>query len=114
MTHVLFLDGEQADLIRIAAEAADAMLAARARRVDPDRIISDSVKLQRLKVAQVLQQLERNALPTWDEISDAEQVRAVNIMRAIIENPARAEKADLWKALIGSAMSHRGVLEPPK
>lgn len=107
MTHVLFLDAEQGDLIRIAAEAASAMLDARSRRVDPDYHISESVKMQRLKVQQVLGQLDKNELPLWQDIPKAERATMHKIMAALIEYPEAHNAADLWSALIATAMGLR-------
>lgn len=85
MPRVLFLDDEQADLLLIGAEIAHQALEARAARVDPDGIISASLNLSRLKLHQVMLQMERKPHPKWHEMEEATRTAILNICHRLIE-----------------------------
>lgn len=60
----LIIDSEQAELLRLGGEVILGALNARIARADPDRIISASHELQRIKLHNLLEQLQdRRILP---------------------------------------------------
>lgn len=69
----IMMDDEAADLIEAAAEMSHAALQARAKRVDPDGIISRSVNMSRIKTADVLTQLRMPPLGGFADLSPGDQ-----------------------------------------
>lgn len=99
MTHILFLDPEQRDLLQASAEMAHAALDARARRVDPDGIISKSVGMSRIKVQNALAQLDLPPMVSWRGMSPDLRIAALETMKALLANP-NGDLADAyWNGL---------------
>lgn len=80
MTIVLHLDTEQAALIEAALEFGVAALDARAKRIDPGKIVSQSHELQSIKLKQVQEQMALPPLPVFSQMKNRERA---TIERAI-------------------------------
>lgn len=102
---MLFIDDEQAELLDIASEMMAGALLARSRRADPDRIITDSHKLQANKLAAVRAQLKAKAPPHLSQLHEAFQAKALNLMRTIIAEPKSSNADRAWVSLRGMVNS---------
>jgi hypothetical protein len=76
------MDDEGRDLLEAAGEMAHAALDARAKRRDPDEIISRSVEMSRIKTAQLLDQLRQPPLATWKQLGDRQRELFLAVMSA--------------------------------
>lgn len=95
----IMMDDEARDLLEAAAEMAHAALAARAKRRDPDEIISRSVEMSRIKVADVIRQLQLPALGAWGTLTAEDQKQVLDVMRLFIEVETIHERNELWKII---------------
>lgn len=68
------LDSEQAMILLVALHASNTIMSARLERVDPGEVISNSVKLQSHKIANIQAQLDGGEIAKWSEISPASRV----------------------------------------
>lgn len=82
MTITLHLDTEQAALLDAALDFAQVALESRAARIDPDRVLSDSAKLQSLKVKQVRAQFDAPASADWAQMDKEERAQIDGIFKA--------------------------------
>lgn len=78
MTHLLTLDTEQASILKEVSDMAVSILGARVVRRDPNRVISDSLKLQQIKIQHVIDQLALPSVPSWTETDE-------NLKKAIVK-----------------------------
>lgn len=99
MTHTLILDSEQADLIYTAAEMMHAALAARAVRVDPEQIVSKSLRMSEMKLTSILTQMNLGPLPEWDAVDPELRRQMTHFMRQIVENPDHTNATFAWREL---------------
>lgn len=68
-SHLVTLDAEQAAILLIALETTNALMLARSERVNPERIITDSVILQSHKIENIRLQIDRGPLARWRDLS---------------------------------------------
>lgn len=66
-------DDESVDLLEASAEMAIAAEEARARRVDPDGIISASHRMSVIKLTEAMRQVRAPHLKEWEDFTDAEK-----------------------------------------
>lgn len=90
------MDEEARDLLQLAAEMMHAALEARARRVDPDGIISNSVQMSRIKLEGVMNDLERPQMSEWKDFTDDEKAQIQALARAISRDDQSDKHALLW------------------
>lgn len=70
---VIDVDDETIELLEGAAITLEQALAARARRVDPDGIISRSYEMSRIKCAEALRQFRRPLPLNWSSFDDGQK-----------------------------------------
>lgn len=96
---MMWIDQEQAELIDAAVEMYHAALAARARRVDPEKIISNSLILQTHKLATVRAHLKAGAPRPWDQLPEVYKTKAIHAMTMLVEAVPGADENAAWEAL---------------
>lgn len=107
MAKIVLLDTEQAQLISEGADAISRMLGIRLERADPDKVISNSFELQKLKLDHVKRQLDLPALPDWDGISP-ERRSAIRSLAKVLSDDTNARfHADAFQRIIGAWISAR-------
>lgn len=74
------MDDESRDLLEAAGEMAHAALQARARRRDPDEIISRSVTMSRIKTKGILDQLRQPPLAKFEQLSAQDRATLVELI----------------------------------
>lgn len=99
MAVILHLDTEQAALIEAALEFGVFALEARAARVDPDRIISDSHKLQAIKLQQVQQQMRLAPSVKFSEMSDHDKAQLEDRFRQFLDHPEPGHRDTILQAI---------------
>jgi hypothetical protein len=112
MTHVLFLDAEQADLIGAAVDMAAAAMSARARRVDPEGIVSASARMSEIKMRHAISQFDMPPLAAWSDLPAAFREQAFILMEQIqnAERPEIIERA--WRELQAVVIQRGGLFDP--
>lgn len=105
---LLMIDSEQGDLVEIAVQMMHAALGARAKRRDPDRLITDSMVLQQHKLTSVLNRLKQSDPIEWDEMTPDEQAGAILIIQAIQATDDHKARRALWAKLRGLTLAVRG------
>jgi hypothetical protein len=103
---MLIVDQEQAELIDAAVEMMHAALTARARRVDPGRVISDSITLQAHKLATVRRFLSQGAPYRWADLPDALKAKARAAVRVLADATPGADQEKAWENLRGLTNSN--------
>lgn len=96
---VLILDTEQAALLHASAEMLEAALAARVTRADPENIISDSLKLQAVKLASVRQAMKAPEPPDWRQLGTSLQRRALGLMHQVADHSDGPNADAAWRLL---------------
>lgn len=95
------MDDEGRDLLEAAGEMAHAALKARAKRRDPDEIISKSVNMSVIKTQQLLDQLRQPPLAKFRELADLER----DYFRRMIGIDTADFTDDDWESLFQSCRS---------
>lgn len=96
---LITVDDEGVDLLEAAAEMAHAALDARARRVDPDGLISTSVGMSRIKTADVLKQLRMPPLGRFTDLPIKERHACENICNLMLAAETDDQKNELFDQL---------------
>lgn len=99
MTIVLVLDTEQADLMEASAVMMHAALDARARRMDPDKIISTSAAMSRAKLDSVLAQIHLGPLLDLTDYTFDDRDRIFRLIIALSAEDDLEKQDEIWKAL---------------
>jgi hypothetical protein len=109
------VDEEQAALIEAGINAIDACLAARVVRADPNKVLSNSMRLQRRKVANMRDLLAHPPKRGWDDLHPDQQVQVFTLARALIELPSNEVQAMIWQKIVMIALAGapRGLSDPP-
>lgn len=95
----IMMDDEARDLLEAAAEMSHAALAARAKRQDPDGIISRSVEMSRIKTADVIRQLSLPPLASWGVMAADDQDQVLKLFALFLEVETIHERNELWKII---------------
>lgn len=99
MTIVLVLDTEQSDLLEASAVMMHAALDARARRMDPDKIISTSAGMSRAKLDSVLAQIRLGPLLDLTDYAFDDRERIFRLINALSTEVDLERQDEIWKAL---------------
>lgn len=99
MTIVLVLDTEQADLMEASAVMMHAALDARARRMDPDKIISTSAGMSRAKLDSVLAQIRLGPLLDLTDYTFDDRERIFRLINALSTEVDLGRQDEIWKAI---------------
>ena len=84
---LIHVDTEAAELVELALTMMSGALEARSRRADPDRIITDSLKLQANKLTGVREALRNREPAEWAELNEAAR-KQVRTFCEILASPA--------------------------
>lgn len=103
---VVIVDSEQAALMEAAFAMLEAALTARVERADPEKVISNSLSLQALKLKTVRTLLQAPEPPTWSEMDDAGRERITQLFEQIHKSRRKADRDALYQRL-------RGVVNAP-
>lgn len=71
--YLINLDSEQAMILVASLEAADKILAARLHRVDPNKILSDSVRMGQIKLENIRAQMESGSIAQWEDLTPVQK-----------------------------------------
>lgn len=99
MTIVLVLDTEQADLMEASAVMMHAALDARARRMDPDKIISTSAGMSRAKLDSVLAQIRLGPLLDLSDFEFSMRDSIFKLATALAAETDLDRQDEIWQAL---------------
>lgn len=100
---VIDVDDETVELLEGAAITLEQALAARARRVDPDGIISRSYEMSRIKTAEALRQFRRPLPLNWSAFDDGQKA-VFEEMLSIFQGASDAGIKDLAFKKLRAAM----------
>lgn len=114
---LLDLDSEQFALVEAGLNAIDAVLAARTERADPDRIITDSLKLQRRKLTNLRFQAMHPPNREWRNLRPTRRLMALKLMQHVIGEEDGDAAAASWDRLVslvleGERQPDHGEPEP--
>lgn len=97
--YLLNLDSEQADLVKAANEMMHAAMDARARRMDPDDIVSKTAQMSRAKCESVMSQLHLGPLLDWPDLSRERALQILTLCKVLYETENETEKATIYSGL---------------
>lgn len=103
---VVIVDTEQAALMETAFVMLESALTARTERADPEKVISNSLNLQAIKLATVRKLLRSPEPPTWSKLSPEERNKLLTLVNSIPEQKKSADRDALYKRL-------RGIINAP-
>lgn len=101
------MDDEGADLMEAGMEMAHAALSARARRIDPDGIISKSVGMSVIKCADILRGLRAPPAATLEQLSLEQYEMLLRAFTAFLETDDMRERGQIWEAIRAIAFTRR-------
>lgn len=105
------MDDEAADLLEAAAEMGHAALQARAKRRDPDEIISRSYEMSRIKTSDVIRQLREPPLGAWGVLPEHDQHQVLKLFKIFLDLETLNERNELWK-IIRTFVLRRAPCDP--
>lgn len=105
---VFDVDDETIDLLEAAAIMAEQALAARARRIDPDGVISRSFEMSRIKTADAIRQLRRPKPKVWSEFTDAEKEETNELISIFQATTDARMKDDVGRKLRAALVRYHG------
>jgi len=105
---VINVDDETISLLEGAAVTLEAALGARARRVDPDGLISRSLEMSRIKTTEALRQLRRPAPKDWSSYTEQEQATVVALMLAVMNGESDHVQSLAFRKLRGALFRYQG------
>lgn len=111
-TKVLFLDGEQADLVAAAAAMANAAMDARARRIDPEGVVSKSARMSEIKLRHVLSQLDMPPMADWSDLPEFIREAALAHMQEFMKTDDPEIRASTWRELQSLVILRAGLFDP--
>lgn len=103
---IINVDDESLELLEAAAEMSMAALRARARRVDPDDLISRSHKMSEFKVGECFRQLRAGPPSSWDELTSQQKTLTITMMQRFLDTEDEKIRSSLYAKLRGSFL-HR-------
>lgn len=112
MSVVLFLDSEQAALVRAGVEAIDAVLHARIIRADPEGLISATAKLQTTKITELHNQLGRTRPATWADLPPDTVAQIKRMAQVLSDLDQQQHHAQAWERLQALVLSARAPIPP--
>jgi hypothetical protein len=98
---VVLVDSEQAALMEAAFAMLEAALTARVERADPEKIISNSLTLQAMKLATVRTLLKAPEPPAWSELPLSTRSHILAIANSLPELKKKAEADQLYFKMRG-------------
>lgn len=114
MAHLILMDAEQLELFKAGMEMAHAALEARARRVDPDRVISDSFTLSKIKTAHMIDQAKLPIMTSWLDLSESARESVINSAKAIITSKDEAIIQTAWETIQAFAIQRGAKEQAPR
>jgi len=108
----LFVDTEQAALIKVAVEMLHNALSARVERANPGKIISDSLNLQANKLATVMAQLAEPDPPVFSRLDEPLRRAALNAATVLVATPQGRSADAAWNELRSLAIAPGLAREP--
>lgn len=96
---MISVDDESIELMEHAAMALEAALAARARRVDPDGILSRSFEMSRIKTTEVVRQLRRPKPLDWPAYPISGKAQFLKLCRMMTDEQDETIKAMVFEKL---------------
>lgn len=99
MTIVLVLDTEQADLVKAANDMMHAAMDARARRMDPDDMVSKTARMSRAKCESVMAQLDLGPLLDWPDLSRERALQILTLCKVLHETGDETQRATYYAGL---------------
>jgi hypothetical protein len=103
---VIHVDTEQAALIEASLQMFEAALVARVERADPEQIISNSLKLQAAKLANVRVLLQLADPPPFSKLDPTMLKKAHDLLWVLHTDPVGVQADQWWEQL-------RGVINTP-
>jgi hypothetical protein len=97
----IMIDAEQADLIEVAITMLEAALRARSKRIDPGKVISNSLALQGNKLATVRTLLAAGEPPNWSNLDPVLRKKAMLAIEIIINTDGGQAADAAWHQLRG-------------
>lgn len=91
------MDDETRDLMEAGMDMAHAALAARAKRVDPEGIISRSVEMSKIKCDTALHQLRQPPLAEWSELDDKTKILAEQLIKQFMNARSEDQINAIWR-----------------
>ncbi len=91
------MDDEGRDLLEAGVEMAHAALDARARRVDPDGLVSRSVAMSKIKTASLLKCLREPPMAEFSELSAKDKAIARDLMKMFLAATDKQEEELIWR-----------------
>lgn len=105
------MDDEGRDLMEAGMEMAHAALEARARRIDPDGIISKSVGMSRIKCEGILRGLRQPPLAAWPEVPSEDRIGILKLAAIMAGSDDENELAAAFEALRAFLLKRRSEPE---
>lgn len=93
------MDDETRDLLEAGIEMAHAALGARAKRMDPDGVISRSVEMSKIKCGGALHQLRQPPLADWDELSEEQRQLFEQLIKMFMNAGKKDDLNAIWRKL---------------
>lgn len=99
MTHHLVLDDEQKENLEAITACLHAMMDARARRLDPDDVVTKAARMARNKAMSIMAQFDLGPLRMWEEMPIAQQDKILQLARAMLDAETFEIRAILYGGL---------------
>lgn len=96
---IVTMDDEARDLMEAGMEMAHAALEARARRVDPDGVITKSIGMSRIKCADVLRALRQPPLAEFSELPVGDRLKIFDLCALMFQGKSQNELDAYWEAI---------------
>lgn len=103
---LLNVDDESLDLLEVSAAMMMSALNVRAARVDPDQLISKSVKMSEFKLGECFRQLRAGPPSEWDELTNAQREVVISLAHVLINAASMKERGLAFRKL-RAAVFHR-------
>lgn len=100
MAMLLHLDEEEAQIMLTAADAANAIISARAKRVDPDGALGRSLGMSETKLKRVRSQLQNPYNLDWDELTDKQRDEIFVAAEHLLSCDHELEQAACYSKLV--------------
>lgn len=96
MTHHLVLDDEQKENLEAITACLHAMMDARARRLDPDDVVTKAARMARNKAMSIMAQFDLGPLRMWEEMPIVQQDKILQLARAMLDAETFEVRAILY------------------
>lgn len=107
--HVLILDTEAAEILLDAADTAARFLRYRAKRIDPDGIVSGAATLQENKLLQVRAQLAAPPIDQFEDLHPRQRDHVINAARILAEAKDPAHRQTAFRLLQATILKPQPV-----